>query len=577
MKKLAFLFTGLLLISSGLMAQVVESPLAQGVKLLNYEKNKSALVFFKEAAEKNPTDGETIFWYGQALLAQNYNGIATPEYIKKAKEVYQTALQANPNNPWLIVGISHIQALEGSDMNAVKQNLEVAITTSLNTKGKFKGKPSQEIINAIGRVYAELPMALDHTYAIDKLKETVSAYDVVNPNLYIHLGINYLKLGGEHGGEAVSAFQEAISRDPKNAYPHYRIGKIYLTQNNKESLEENFKKALDIDPEFPPVYFSLFSYYSLYDTEIAKTNLDLFLKYADKDPVFDFYNADYLFRVGQYEASLQKAKALEASVSIADLPRLAILLAYNYDRIGDSIQAKNYIEQFLANNPTDKVFNADYELAVKILTKFSGNQTVLAALLQKAIAADPLKENKLKYYKLGIDMLEKANMYTEELKWYTDYSALRGLKDEVYYYKMASIAVNAKDGITAMAVSKEYITAFPDKPQGYTLYVKGAKLVDTANSLGILFEAISTQNQFLLKDVAKYKQTLVNNYYTIMAYYNETKDFENAIAMCDKVLELIPADPQTTKIKESLTKNWEIIKKMPSGQKPATASEPKKD
>ena len=250
MKKLAFLITGLLMISSGLSAQVVESPLAQGVKLLNYEKNKSALVFFKEAVEKNPTDGETIFWYGQALLAQNYNGIPTAEYIKKAKEVYQNALQANPNNPWLLVGVSHIQALEGADMNAVKQNLEVAITTSLNTKGKYKGKPSQEIINAIGRIYAELPMALDHTYAIDKLKETVSAYDVVNPNLYIHLGINYLKLGGEHGGEAVSAFQEAISRDPKNAYPHYRIGKIYLTQNNKESLEENFRKALDIDLEF---------------------------------------------------------------------------------------------------------------------------------------------------------------------------------------------------------------------------------------------------------------------------------------------------------------------------------------
>ena len=577
MKKLALIFTGILLIVNGLVAQVVESPLAPGVKLLNYEKNKSALVFFKEAAEKNPTDGETIFWYGQSLLAQNYNGLPTAEYIKKAKEVYQNALQANPNNPWLLVGTAHIQALEGADMNAVKQHLEVAITTTLITKGKYKGKPSQDIINAIGRVFAELPIAFDHTYAIDKLKETITAYDVVNPNLYINLGINYLKLGGEHGGEAVSAFQEAFTRDPKNAYPHYRIGKIYLTQNNKESLEENFRKALEIDPEFAPVYFSLFMYYSLYNTEIAKTNLDLFLKYADKDPVYDFYNADYLFRVGQYEASLEKAKALEAAVSIADLPRLAVLLAYNYDRIGDSTQAKNYIEQFIANNPTDKILNADYELAVKVLSKFSGNQTVLADLLQKAIAADPLKENKLKYYKLGVDMLEKSNMYTEELKWYTDYSALRGLKDEVYYYKMSSIAVNAKEGNTAMTVAKEYIAAFPEKPQGYTLYVKGAKLLDTANNLGILFEAISIQNQFLLKDAAKYKQNLVNNFYTMMAYYNEIKDFENAIAMCDKVLELIPADVQTTKIKESLTKNWEIIKKMPGGgQKPAVP-ETKKD
>lgn len=54
---------------------------------------------------------------------------------------------------------------------------------------------------------------------------------------------------------------------------------------------------------------------------------------------------------------------------------------------------------------------------------------------------------------------------------------------------------------------------------------------------------------------------MVNNFYTMMGYYNETKAYELAIAMCDKVLELIPGEPQTMKIKESFTKNWEIIKK----------------
>ena len=579
MKKLVVLFMGIVFVVTGLRAQVPVSTLAEGVKLLNYEKNKSALAFFKDALDKNPTDGETIFWYGQALLAQNYNGIPTPESIQKAKEVYQKALQAKGNDPWLLVAMSHIQSLEGVDQNAVKQNLEVAITSTLNTKGKYKGKANQEIVNAIGRVYAELPISIgDHRYAIEKLKETISSYDLVNPSLYINLGINYLKLGGENGGEAVSAFQEASTRDPKNPYPYYRIGKIYQTQNNKEPLEENFRKAIEIDPTFAPVYFSLFLYYSIYDTEIAKKNLDLFLQYADKDPVYDFYNADYLFRVGQYEASLVKAKALQEKVTFVELPRLAVLLAYNYDRIGDSIQAKTYIEQYLNNNPVDKILNADYELAVKVLSKFSGNQAVLTALLEKAIAADPLKENKLKYYKLGVDMLEKSNMYVDELKWYTNYSALRGLKDELYYYKTASIAVNAKDANTAMTIAKEYIAAFPEKPQGYTLLVKGAKLLDTANQVGqVQFDAITLQTQFLLKDVVKNKQSLINNYYAMMGYYNELKDFGNAIAMCDKVLELLPGDAQTIKIKESLTKNWEIIKKMPGGgQKPDSDSTPVK-
>ena len=92
--------------------------------------------------------------------------------------------------------------------------------------------------------------------------------------------------------------------------------------------------------------------------------------------------------------------------------------------------------------------------------------------------------------------------------------------------------------------------------------VRAAKLLDTANNLGILFEAVNKQNEFLLKDVTKNKQTLVNNYYTLIGYYNETKGYENAVLMCDKVLELVPEDPTTLQAKALFVKNIDIIKKM---------------
>jgi tetratricopeptide (TPR) repeat protein len=563
MKKLVFLFVGFAF-STALMAQVAPSPLAEGVKLLNYEKNKTALNFFKEAFDKNPGDGETTFWYGQAMLAQNYNGISTTESIQNAKDLFQKSLQAKGNDPWLLIGMSHIQSLEGADVNAVKQNLEVAITSTLNTKGKYKGKPNQDIINAIGYVFAELPISIgDHKYAIDKLKETISAYDVVNSSLYINLGINYLKLGGgENGGDAVTAFQNAINADPKNAYAFYRIGKVYQTQNNKESLDEYFNKAIAADPAIAPVYFSLYTYYAEVSTVIAKTNLDLFLQYADKDPIFEYFSADYLFRSGQFDQSLEKAKAMEAAGSLSIFPGLAVLLAKNYDKKGDTVLARSYIEPYITNTTPDKLINTDYEIAVKILSKFSGSQATLAVILEKAIAADTAKVNKLKYYKLGYEMLEKNNMYTDELKWYANYSALRGAKDEVYYYKTTSIAINAKEGAIASTTAKEYIAAFPEKPNGYSMNVRAARLLDTANNLGILFEAVNVQNEFLLKDLTKNKQALINNYYTLIGYYNETKSYENAVLMCDKVLEIVPEDPTTLQAKGMFIKNIDIIKKM---------------
>ena len=560
---------------TGLNAQAPVSPLNEGLKLMRYEKNKSALAYFKDAYDKNAKDPETIFWYGQAILAQNGSGAPEKAFVQSTKELYKKAADELGNNAWILVGTAHVQLLEAgvsADLNAIKQTLEVAITTTLNTKGKFKGKPSQEIVNAIGYIHSEVPSNVgDHQYAIDKIKETISAYEgmPVLPSLYVNLGINYLKLGGENGGEAVTAFLEAVSRDPQNAYPYYRIGKVYQSQNNVESFDEYFKKSLEADAKFAPTYFALYQYYADKNTEIAKQNLDLFLQNADKDPALDIFNADYLFRAGQYDASLAKAKELEASIGVAALPRLGVLLAYNYDRKGDSVQAKSYIEQFINTSAADKVLNTDYELAVKVLSKFQGNEAVLAGILEKAITADTVKTNRLKYYKLGADMFEKSNMYVDALKWNTNYFNLRAIKDEVYYYKLSSVSLNAKDGLATSEIAKQYIAAFPDRPNGYSFYVKGAKLIDTANNMGIVFQAVSLQNEYLLKDPVKYKQALVNNYYAMMGYFNETKDLEKAIGMCDKVLELMPGEAQTMKIKESLTKNWEIIKKMQGSQKPA--------
>jgi len=575
MKKLVVLMMAVVFALTGVNAQVPVSPLNEGLKLLRYEKNKSALAFFKDAYEKNAKDPETIFWYGQAILSQNGAGTPDPSLVKATKELFQKAANELGNNAWILVGTAHVQLLEAgekADINAIKQTLEVAITSTLNTKGKFKGKPSQEIVNAIGYIHSEIPSNVgDHQYAINKLKETISAYEgtPVLPSMYVNLGINFLKLGGENGGEAVTAFLEASNREPQNAYPYYRIGKVYQSQNNLESFDEYFKKSLAADPKFPSTYFALYQYYADKNTETAKTNLDLFLQNADKDPALDIFNADYLFRAGQYDASLAKVKELEASIGITALPRIAVLLAYNYDRKGDSVQAKTYIQQFINISPADKVLNTDYELAVKVLSKFSGNEAVLASILDKAILGDTSKVNRMKYYKLGADMFEKSNMYVDALKWNTIFFNLRGIKDELYYYKLSSVAYNAKDGLFTTEISKQYITAFPDRQNGYSFYVKGAQLIDTANKLGILFQAATLQNEFMLKDPVKYKQGLVNTYYLMMGYYNEMKDLEKAIGMCDKVLELMPGEAQTVKIKESLVKNWDILKKMQGNQKPA--------
>jgi hypothetical protein len=581
MRKLAFLMMGVAFLVTGLQAQVAPSPLAQGIKLLHYEKNKSALDFFAAEYKKNTTDPETIFWYGQAILAQNYNGISTPASIAEAKALYQQALQAKGNDAWLLVGMAHIQYLENADADLIKNNLELAITTSKITSGKNKGRNNPEIINAIGRVFAELPLNKgNHNYAVQKLKDLISDYgeQPLNPNLFNYLGINYLKVGGENaGGDAVLAFKKAAERDPKNAFANYKIGKIFQSQSNRESFEEYYDKAIAIDPSIAPVYVSLYNYYATIDTAKARKNLDLFIQYADKDPSFDYLYADYLFQVAQYDASLAKAIELKNNIGVDAYPRIAVLLAYNYDRKGDSASARTNIEQFINTQPADKIQPLDYDLAVIVISKFAGAQTVVASILERAIAADSTnKKNALKFYKVGYEMFEKSNMYEDASKWFAKYAAANGVKDEFYYFKTASLALNAKNGPAADVAAKGYIAAFPDKPRGYVFNINAAALIDTGVVKNLYLDALNLNSQYLSKDVANNKQKLINNFSQMLMYFNEVKAFDKAVEMCDEILKLAPGDANMLKYREQFQKNADIqkgIKKeAPKATTPATAT-----
>src|SRR6478609_3863708 len=133
------------------------------------------------------------------------------------------------------------------------------------------------------------------------------------------------------------------------------MAKIYQSQNNKDLFEQHFNNAIAADPNFPPVYIAYYNYYSTRDVNRAKEYLDKYIATADKDPNLDLLLADYLFRSAKYSESLAKTKELEAAVGSKELPKLDLLFALNYDRSGDSVQAKASLEKYFANSPVDQI------------------------------------------------------------------------------------------------------------------------------------------------------------------------------------------------------------------------------
>ena len=547
MKKISTSVIAFLLMAVTLQAQSI----AEAVKMLNYSKNKSAKDMLQKMYESNNKDQTTIYWYGQSMIVV--------DEVDAAKKLYQDALNNGVNEPLIWIGMAHVGLLENNDWNAAQQKFEVAITSTTETKGKNKGKPSVAVLNAIGRANSIGHSVKDGSskfgnveYAIDKLKQATNI-DPTNSEGFIYMGLCYRKMGGEFGGDAQKSYIEAISRDATNPLPHYLIGKIYQSQDNKQFMDQYFNAALAIDSAYAPVYLDYYYYYADRDVPLAKTYIEKYIQYADKDCHNDYFYADYLFRAGNYQESLAKAMLLENTECKARVP---VLYAYNYQRLNDSIKAKKYIEDYLATAHLDKILISDFDLAIAIESRFPGQEQKATEFINKAIEMDSSKNGKLRYLTQASKIYANAKNYTEQLKVLQKIVDVKGAKSEYDHYILTSTAFKNDNYILTMELAKDYMANFPNKPQGFDFNVRAARKIDTLNNTGLYFDAITKQLDFYKVDTVTYKQQMVNNYYVQMAYYNDTKkDFLKAIEVCDKILVLMPNEPQTLKIREALIKN----------------------
>lgn len=548
MKKTTLALSLLLLVCNSFAQSV-----ADAMKMLQYGKEKSAQDILQKLYASNSNDANTVYWLGQSMIAV--------DDVDAAKAVYQKALQAGVNNPLLYIGMAHVDLLNGENWNSANQKFESALTTTAETRGKNKGKSPIDIYNAIGRANTIGHLVSDGSskfgnaqYAIEKL-DIAATVDATNTDCFIYKGLAYRKMGGEFGGEALKSYMAALERNPKLSIADYLIGKIYQSQQNTPLMEKYFNAAIESDPSFAPVYLDYHNYYADKDANKAIEYFNKYLQYADKSCTNDYFFADYLFRAARYEESLAKAKELENTDCKARVP---VLYAYNNLRLGDSVAAKNNIEQFLANTPPSKVLPSDYEIAINILSRFAGKEAKTVEYINKLVEMDIPKNSQINYLNTAAKLLGNIGDYNQQIATIEKVAKLRGSKSEYDYYAITNALINAKEYSRAMTAADDYIKAFDTKPTGYDLLVSAARKLDSTNSTGILVDATIKQNSFLAKDSAKYKQKLINNYYTQLAYYNDVKkDYNKALEICDQILVLAPNEPQTLKFREAIKRNAE--------------------
>lgn len=533
--KRAFILLVATVVTAGnvLFAQSVD----QGKKFFYYERWKSAQETFEKVLAANPNNIDAVYWLGQTLLELKDS--------VGAKNLYQKSLTQNGNAPLLLAGMGQIELMEGK-ANDARQRFETAITL---TKGK-----DIEVFNAVGRANVEARTG-DANYAIEKLNQATAVKNFKDPETYLLMGDAYRKL--IDGGNAVQNYTKALGLDPKLAAAKYRIGKVYLTQGNKDYFLPAFEEAVTLDPAYTPAYYELFYYWYSRDVNKAGPYLDKFIANADQGPEQEYLKTDFLFSSGKPAEAKAKAEALIAQYGDKVNPRMYRLVAYAADTLGDANAAKTAMNTFFTKaNEEVPVRGTDYEELAKINSKIPGAEAEVFANLEKAIAVDTAMENKLKYIGKAAALAKAQGNLNEVAKWLGIAYRMDPNPSQRDLYNYGFAHYQAKNYDSTIAIFKSYEEKYPNEIYGYLWSARAAKDIDTTLEMGLA----NTEYKQLMEnakriDSVKFKAQIIESYRYLAGYQNNVlKNRDSAIYYLQSILAIDPTDKLATQTLEILNK-----------------------
>lgn len=534
-------------------AQTVE----QGKKFLYYERYKSAQETFEKVLAANPNNIDAVYWLGETMVHRK-----DTRDTAGAKALFQKMLQANGNAPLLLAGMGHIELMQGNATDS-RQRFETAISL---TKAK-----DINVLNAVG--YANIDAkAGDANYAIEKLNLATQIKGFNNPQTYVLIGDAYRKL--VDGGNAVTNYQKSLTLDPKLAESKYKIGLIYLSQNNKEYFLPAFDEAVAMDPAYAPGYNILFLYWYSRDINKAAVYLDKYVANTDPGPEVEYLRTDFLYVSSKFSEAREKAKGLISQLGDKVNPRMYRMVAYTSDTLGDLPAAKEAMMTFFTKADTSMVIGADYEGLAKINSKFPDSVTKNSAFqyYKLAIQRDTLAENRAKYAQEASDLAKqlKNKPAAAEMAALVYSTTKNPGQTDLYNWGFANYSAGnykTSDSIFCGIYESKY----PDAIFGYLWCAKSKFAQD--DSLGSQGLAVEPYKILAEKakaiDSVKYKSSILDAYFYLAGYYyNAKKDKKTAIEYFQKVLDIDPGNQTATKYKEMLEKPPKAV----TPQKPKTGT-----
>ena len=496
-------------------ASVSAQTIQDGLKQMDNDDVAAAKKIFAAYVQKNATDADGFFYFGNVL---SLTGKAD-----SAKAMYTKAIELNPKCALSLIA-SGRNALAANDAKTADNMLEKAVRV---------GKKSNEVGRLVAESYS----------AAKKMDKAQTAYadaierDNKNPRLHLSMGDMYLNQKNPDGGKAVSSYELAAFYDKTLASAFLRVARIYRAiKNDKEQLAA-LDKAKAADANFPPVYRELSEYY-YYRADYGKAK-DLYAQYMKLTGSPAELRTRYLnilFYNKEYKEALRQAEEiLKANPNKVDAYRA---IGYATYELGDSVRSVDAMSKLIAGSKPEQILGADYEFYGKGLMKLKRTDEAYAAL-DKAVTIDTTNVG------LCISIAEACtagNDFKKAAKYYALAAKRKPKAGAQDYFNVGYSHFYSNDYAAAETEFKKVIGIRPEAMTGQYWALLAGEQQDATYDKGSAKDYAAQVIAIGSKDVPKYGAELKAAYRYLMMTTCKAKDVAGAGTNANELLKIDPTN-----------------------------------
>ncbi len=322
----------------------------EGFDQLNTNNAEEAGKIFRNLAETSSTE-ESNFNLGYYYVRQNK--------LDEAQKAFEKGLAIEDKSYINQIGMAMVELGRGNREKG-KEMIDYAVK-------KSRGKDANVLYRA-GEAWSLFDKTSDPAEAI-RLIDEATKKDNTLADAYIVKG-DILSKKNE-GGQAVTAYEYALSARPNYAVANDRIGQIYLRGKNYNLALDFYKKAIEKNPDYAPAYKRLAElYYLARQYKRAAENFDLYIqKSGDKDPETVLRAAQFAFVADDYSRSLELLDSIKGKI---DNPILKRMYGWSYYKTNNMENAITNLEEFIKVAPTTKDEDGNFRTLVPEDYKYLG-------------------------------------------------------------------------------------------------------------------------------------------------------------------------------------------------------------